>query len=167
MKISLVVAFDENYLIGNQNKLPWHLPADLKHFKEITMGHYMLMGRKTYESIGKPLPGRTSVIITHNPGFRASGCIIATSLSDAIKKCGNEGEVFIIGGAQVFQEAIKIATHLYATVIHNIFEGDTWFPAPDMLTWKETSREKHEPDEKNKWAYTFINYERRLLVRLP
>jgi len=160
MKISIIVAFDENRLIGRDNTLPWHLPADLKHFKNITMGHHMIMGRKTYDSIGKPLPGGISVIVTRQKNLEINGCIVVSSLQEALEKCRNEEEVFIIGGAEIFKYALPLSTHLYITQIHHKFEGDTFFPEIKSSEWEEISREKHQADEKNNWDYTYINYEK-------
>ena len=161
MKISLIVAFDENRLIGNNNQLPWHLPADLKHFKTITMGHHMIMGRKTYDSIGKPLPGRISVIVTRQRDLHIDDCIVVNTIEEALEKCNTQEEVFIIGGAQIFNYTLPAATDLYVTQIHHQFEGDTWFPEISDKDWMEVSREKIKADEKNKWDYSFIQYTRR------
>jgi len=161
MYLSLIVAFDENRLIGKNNALPWHLPADLKHFKNITMGHHMIMGRKTYESIGKPLPGRVTVIVTRQKDFVAEGCIVVNSLEQAIDHCRNEEEIFVIGGAQIFEYAMPLANRLYITQIHHKFEGDTYFEEIDDAVWQETSREFHQADEKNNWDYTYINYSKK------
>ncbi len=161
MKISLIVAFDENRLIGNNNALPWHLPADLKHFKQITMGHHMIMGRKTFDSIGKPLPGRTSIIITRKKDFKIEGCIVVNTLNEALKKCEDQDEVFIIGGAQIFECTLPIATDLFITQIHHSFGGDTFFPEIPDSYWEEVSREMNEPDGKNEWPYSFIHYRKK------
>jgi len=160
MKISIIVAFDENRLIGKNNGLPWHLPADLKHFKTITMNHHMIMGRKTYDSIGKPLPGRVSVVITRQKGLQIEGCIVVNSLAEALVFCKGQEEVFIIGGAQIFNEAMDLATDLYVTQIHHRFDGDTYYPEISTKDWIEESWEKIKSDEKNKWDYSFIKYRR-------
>ena len=161
MKLSLIVAFDKNRLIGRDNGLPWHLPADLKHFKSLTMGHHMIMGRKTFESIGKPLPGRTTVIITRQKNYRAEGCIVVHHLDEALECCRNEEEVFIIGGAQIFDCTMPLADRLYITEIDHTFDGDTHFPEISADDWEQISSEHHEADEKNNWGYTFINYKRK------
>lgn len=161
MKISLIVAFDENRLIGRDNGLPWHLPADLKHFKTLTMGHHMIMGRKTFESIGKPLPGRTSVIITRQTDYHADGCIVTQNFTEAMMQCSGQEEIFIIGGAQIFECTLPLADTLYITQIHHTFEGDTFFPEIKSSEWEEISRERHEGDEKNQWSYSFITYKKR------
>lgn len=161
MKISLIVAFDENRLIGKNNELPWRLPADLKFFKNVTMGHSIIMGRKTFESIGKVLPGRTSVIVTRQNNYLAPGCIVVNSLEEAFEKCKNEEQVFVIGGAELFKYALPLATDLYITEIHHEFDGDTWFPEIHDDQWQEISEETFKADEKNLWDYTFIHYRRK------
>ncbi len=161
MKIVILVAFDQNRLIGRNNELPWHLPADLKYFKSVTMGHHIIMGRKTYDSIGKPLPGRISVVITKQQNWIAEGCVVAHSLEDAFLQCGDEKEVFIIGGAQIFEQSISVATDLYITKILNEFEGDTYFPVIDDNDWETVSKIDCLPDEKNKWPYSFIRLRRK------
>jgi dihydrofolate reductase len=158
MKISLIVAQSKNHVIGKNNQLPWHLPADLQHFKKLTMGHHMIMGRKTYESIGRALPGRTSVIITSNKDYKAEGCIIVHSLKEALEVSKKDSEVFIIGGAAVFMESLRLADKIYLTDILENFEGDVFFPKLDFLSWKLVQREHHEPDEKNKYSYSFSEY---------
>ena len=160
MRISIIVAFDENHLIGKDNALPWHLPADLKHFKSITMGHHMIMGRKTFESIGKPLPGRVSVVITRQKNLEFEGCITVHSFEEALEKIKSEDEIFIIGGAEIFKYSLPLATDLYITQIHHKFDGDTYFPEIEASKWKEVSRSDHFADEKNNWDYSFIQYTR-------
>jgi dihydrofolate reductase len=159
--VSLVVAVGKNYVIGKDNKLIWHLPADLKFFKQVTMGHHMIMGRKTFDSIGKPLPGRTSVVVTRNRDVKfPEGVLIAHSLDEAVELCGNDPEICIIGGAQIFEESMKIADRIYLTMIHQEFDGDVFFPKPDPSIWKEVKREDHEPDEKNPYHYSFCQLEK-------
>ncbi|GHA54337.1 dihydrofolate reductase [Pontibacter akesuensis] len=154
--IALVVAAAENNVIGKDNDLIWYLPADLKHFKSITMGHPMLMGRKTYESIGKPLPGRTSIIITSQKDFKAEGCVVVHSLEEALEK-GREldDDLCIIGGANVYQQALPLADKVYLTRVHHSFDGDVFFPELSPAEWQVVEEEHHEPDEKNKYSYTF------------
>ena len=161
MHLSIIVAFDENRLIGKENGLPWHLPADLKHFKSITMGHHMIMGRRTFESIGKPLPGRVSVIVTRQKDYKVEGCVVVNSLDEAVQYCKNQEEVFIIGGAQIFECAVPLASKLYITKIHHQFEGDTHFPEINNFDWVEIEKVLHKADEKNEWDYSFINYIRK------
>ena len=162
MGLSIIVAIANNRVIGKDNKLPWHLPADLKYFKSVTIGHPIIMGRKTFESIGggKPLPGRTSIIITHQLGYKAEGCVVMHSLQEAINYSKKDDESFIIGGAEIFKQALEIADKLYLTKIHHEFDGDTFFPALNLMQWKMISCEEHEPDEKNKYPYSFLKYER-------
>jgi len=157
---SIIVAQSENRVIGINNTLPWHLPADLKRFKEITMGHHILMGRKTYESIGKPLPGRTSVVITRSKDLNFEGCIMAYSLEEAFEIAQKNGdqEAFLIGGADMIKQGIQHCDTLYLTTIHQHFEGDT-FLDPLSVDWKKVSEEAHQPDEKNAYSYTFERYE--------
>ncbi len=158
---SIIVAQSENRVIGINNTLPWHLPADLKRFKAITMGHHMIMGRKTYESIGKPLPGRTSIVITRNKDLVFDGCIMAHSLYEAfeIAQKNNDTEAFVIGGAELIKQAIDNCDKLYLTTIHQYFEGDT-FLDPLASNWKEIEHVVHAPDEKNAYSYSFITYEK-------
>jgi dihydrofolate reductase len=162
MKLSLIVAVAENGVIGHNNQLIWHLPNDLKQFKRLTTGHCIIMGRKTFESIGKPLPNRTSIIISRNLDFQIEGCITVNSLENAIlaaKKIENE-ETFIIGGAEIYRLALPIIDKIYLTEVHHIFEGDTSFPVIDKTIWQETHREDFEIDEKHIVKYSFVEMER-------
>lgn len=157
--IALVVAMAENRVIGKDNKLIWHLPADLKYFKQLTSGHPIIMGRKTFESIGKPLPNRTNIIVTRQTEFEADGCMVANSLPEALMLAQQlDSEIFVIGGAEIYQQALFLADTIYVTEVHHIFEGDTFFPEIDSVLWQEVSREKHEPDEKNAYPYSFVIY---------
>lgn len=158
--LSLIAAMDENRLIGRDNKLPWHLPADLAFFKRTTMGKAIVMGRKTFESIGKPLPGRRNIVITGNADFQAPGCEIADSIDAAMSLANDDDEVMLIGGASLYQQTIERATKLYITRIHQSFEGDTWFPEFDLSDWKEVYREDLDADDSNRYAYSFIKYMR-------
>lgn len=159
MTISIIVATDSNNLIGNNNQLPWHLPADLKHFKNITTGHTIIMGRKTYDSIGKALPNRKNIVITRNTNYTLPDAEVVNSLQQALQNRVGEGEVFIIGGSQIFNEALPLATKLYLTIIHHTFQGDTWFPKLDLPKWKLLKKEFFQPDEKNLYSYSFIEME--------
>jgi dihydrofolate reductase len=158
---SIIVAQSQNNVIGINNTLPWHLPADLKRFKAITMGHHMIMGRKTYESIGKPLPGRTSIVITRNKELQFEGCIMAYSLAEAflIAQKNQDVEAFVIGGADLIKQAISECDKIYLTTIHQDFDGDTYL---DNLStnWKEIEHTINEPDEKNVYTYSFVTYEK-------
>jgi dihydrofolate reductase len=148
---------DEKRGIGIEGKIPWHLPADLKHFKSLTMGHHIIMGRKTYESIGRPLPGRTMVVVTRNPVYQAEGCLIAHSLESAIDKARRSGddEVFIIGGSQIFAKALEMADRIYLTEVHATTNADVFFPAMEPDHWVEIEAEEHQVDNKNQYPLTF------------
>jgi dihydrofolate reductase len=161
MTVSLICATSQNGIIGLNNRLPWRLPADLAHFKKLTMGHHILMGRKTYESIGRPLPGRTNIVITRQKDFQADGCLIAHSFKEAIKLCRGDDEIFVIGGADIYQQTLPVADKIYLTIIHQDFEGDTFLFEIDKTVWLEISREDFEPDEKNKFRYSFLTLEKR------
>lgn len=158
MIVSVIVAAAENLAIGKDNKLIWHLPADLKFFKNKTMGHHTIMGRKTYESIGKPLPGRTFIVVTRNKDFRAEGCLIVSSLEEGIKvaKENHEPEAFVIGGAGLINEALEFADKIYLTEVKESFEADVYLTPIDKSKWKEVKREDHAADEKHKYAYSFV-----------
>jgi dihydrofolate reductase len=160
MKLSLIAAMAENRVIGHENRLPWHLPADLQHFKAITLGKPVLMGRKTWESIGRPLPGRTNIVITRDAGYVAEGCVVAHSLEEAVAAAGEAAEVMVIGGAQLYRQALPLADTLYLTLVHAEIQGDTRFPAWQPGEWRETARIDHEADDRNPHAYSFITLER-------
>ena len=160
-RVSLIVAMAKNRVIGKNNTLPWHLPADLKHFKVLTMGHHIVMGRKTYESIGKPLPGRTSVVVTRNADYAPPGVIVESSLEGAISACGNDAEIFVIGGAELYRQAIKFADRIYLTEIDANIQGDAHFTEFDRKLWQETERVSHAPDDKNLYPYHFVVYDRK------
>ncbi len=163
MTISIIAAVAANNVIGRDNKLPWHMPADLKWFKTLTMGHHVLMGRKTFEEFKKPLPGRVNVVVTRNPNWAAEGVAIARSVDEAISKAEAAGdkEIFIIGGAETFSQVLHRADRMYITRIHTEPEGDTYFPDfDDVNEWKLVDSEHHEADEKNVFPYSFLTYER-------
>lgn len=160
MKISFICAASQNGIIGRDNRLPWHLPADLAHFKRLTTGHPILMGRKTYESIGKPLPNRTNIVITRQTDFQANGCLVAHSLQAAFDLCSTDDEIFIIGGAEIYRQTLPVANKIYLTRIRRDFEGDTFLFELDPSVWRETFREDFAPDKKNKYSYSFITYEK-------
>lgn len=159
--LGLVVAISENNAIGKDNELLWHLPADLKHFKNTTSGHTIIMGRKTYDSIGKPLPNRRNIVITRQKDLQIEGIEVVNSLEEAISLCENEDKVFIIGGAEIYKQALPLVHKIELTRVHQEFEANAFFPELDGETWKETWKEDHLPDEKNKFAYTFSTLERR------
>ena len=156
---TIVVATSQNNVIGKDNKLLWHLPADLKHLKEITTGHTVIMGRKTYDSVGKPLPNRRNVIITRK-NATIDGCEVVHNVEDAFAICRTEAEVFILGGAEIYRQAMHLCDRIYLTIVHKDFDGDSFFPVIDKEEWKEVSREDHQPDEKNKLPYSFITLEK-------
>ena len=151
--ISIIVATAKNGVIGVNNTLPWHLPEDLKRFRALTTGHHIVMGRKTYESLGRLLPNRTTVIVTRNAHYQVAGALIASSLNDAIKKCGNDEEIFLIGGAELYQDALKVANKLYITEIDLSIEGDAFFPKFDMTQWQKTSQEEGVSEQGLKFSY--------------
>ena len=158
--ISLIAAVAKNRVIGVRNTLPWQLSADLRYFKKLTSGHPIIMGRKTFESIGRALPGRTNIIISRHAYPAPSGCIVADSIDSAITLCPTCDELFIIGGAQLYQQTINLADRLYLTEIDlEIDAGDAWFPAFDRNAWHETSRE-HQFDEDYQCAFDFVVYQR-------
>ncbi len=161
MNINIIVAASKNNIIGKDNDLIWHLSADLKRFKRLTTGHTIIMGRKTFESIGRPLPNRTSVIITTQTDYKAEGCIVVHSLEEALQFAQKEEEVFIIGGGSIYKQAMPLADKIFFTLIHDTFEGDTFFPAIDQQQWTVVQQEDHQPDEKNKYVYSFIDYEKK------
>lgn len=161
MTISLLLAMDRNNGIGFENKLPWRLPADLKYFKETTLGHTIVMGRKTFEAIGsKPLPGRLNVVLTRDRGFEAEGCETAHSLEETLERYGGEDELFIIGGGEIFVKAMPYADKLYITVIDHEFQVDTYFPEVDAAEWRIASERPGVRDERNPYDYVFRVYER-------
>jgi dihydrofolate reductase len=157
MDISIIVAIAENNVIGDNNQLIWHIPGDLKRFKALTMGHHIIMGRKTWESIGRALPGRISIVISRNPNYLAKGAIVVTSLEDALAKAQLDNEVFIIGGAQIYEQALPLANKIYLTQIHKSFEGDVSFPNIDKNLWKQVSSEKGKPTETDGLEYSYID----------
>lgn len=160
--ISLIVAADENNVIGHNNHLPWHLPADMKYFKNKTWGSPVVMGRKTFESLGKPLPGRTNIVITRNATWAFEKVQVAHSLAEAIAKGQATGaaEIFVIGGAELFQMVMQQADRIYLTRIHHHFEGDAFFPPMATGNWHLVKQHSYEPDEKNRYPYTFEVWER-------
>lgn len=160
MNINLIVAIDEKNGIGKNNLLPWHLPADLKHFKTITTGHPIIMGRKTFDSIGKALPNRRNIVISRQSGLVIPGAELCSSLNDAIELCKDEKDVFVIGGAQIFEQALPLANVLYLTIIHQDFDADVFFPVINLNEWTEQEKILHEPDEKNLYSYSFIKYKK-------
>lgn len=167
MKVSLIVAMSQNRVIGRENQMPWHLPDELKYFKRVTMGKPVLMGRNTFESIGKVLPGRPNIIITRNPDYEAEGISVVTSVEDALdladQLTGHDAnaEAMVIGGAQIFAATLPIADRLYLTEVHAVVEGDVFFPEFPPERWRLVSREEHAKDERNPYPYSVLVLERR------
>ncbi|HEX3082037.1 MAG TPA: dihydrofolate reductase [Candidatus Saccharimonadia bacterium] len=159
----MVVAQARNRVIGRANDLPWYLPADLKHFKELTSGRAVIMGRKTFESIiarrGQPLPNRTNIVVSRDAHFQAEGATVVATPEEALKAAGS-GEVFVIGGGAIFEAMLPMAERLYLTQVEADIEGDAYFPALDPDEWRPTSTEHHKADEKNQYDYAFITMER-------
>jgi len=163
MIISTIVAVAKNNVIGKDNDIPWYLPADLKYFKKITTGHHIVMGRKCYESIGRPLPKRTNVIVTRNPFFIATGCLIAHNVAEAVAlaKANGDEEVFIIGGGQIYEIALPHVDRVYLTEVDLEVDGDIFFPEMDLQNWTLIKETNHKADEKNEYDYTFKILERK------
>ena len=160
MRVSLIAAVAENGVIGRNNTLPWRLPADLRHFRRLTLGHPVLLGRRNYESIGRPLPQRTNIVLTRRAGFEAPGCIVVHSLPDALAAAGDAAETFVAGGAEIYAQAYGRAERFYLTRVHAEVPGDTRFPEVDWSQWREVARERHEPDAEHAYPYSFITLER-------
>lgn len=152
---------DRNRLIGRDNRLPWHLSADLKRFKRMTMGKPIVMGRKTHESIGNPLTGRTNIVVTGNPAYRAPGCVVVPSLAAAIDAARDAEEIMIIGGAALYEQAVPLAHRIYLTEVQASFAGDTWFPLIDWDAWEVKQRDAHGADENNPHPYAFVLLEKK------
>ena len=160
MKLSIIVAVANNNVIGKDNQLIWHLPADLKRLKALTMGHHLIMGRKTFESLGRPLPGRPHLVISRNENLLLDGVSVVSSLDKAIELASIDTEAFIFGGAEIYKQAMHLASCIYLTRVNASFDGDTFFPLIDPLQWRLIEKEDHLPDEKNKYSYSFEKYER-------
>lgn len=161
--ISFVVAMDENRVIGANGRLPWRLPADMRRFRELTIGHPVLMGRKTYESLPKrfrPLPGRENIILTRQSGYDAPGCQVYHTLEDALAALTDAQEVMVIGGAELFEQLLPLADRLYLTLVHGRHAGDVFFPPLDEAAWAEVSREKHPADAEHALSFSFVTVER-------
>jgi dihydrofolate reductase len=161
MKISLIVAMARHRVIGLNNQMPWHLSADLKKFKQITLGSPILMGRKTFESIGRPLPGRTNIVISRNPDYQQAGCLVFNCLEDALAACQHEPEVFVIGGSALYTALLPLADTLYLTEIKQAFSGDTFFPDINSADWIEKEREDIDDDPTVTFSYSFLKLEKR------
>ncbi len=158
--VTLVVAATEDDVIGRDNAMPWHLPADLAHFKRVTLGKPIVMGRRTFASIGRPLPGRHNVVVTRDRTFTADGVTVTHSLDQALTACGAVAEVMVIGGGELFAAALPLAGRIHFTRIHTTIDGDTRFPALAPAAWRETARDTRAADERNAYALTFLTLER-------
>jgi dihydrofolate reductase len=156
-RVYLVAAVASNGIIGAKGRLPWHLPEDLKHFKKLTLGQPVIMGRLTWESLGRALPGRENIVVTRTPGYEAQGAAVAASLAAALALCAGEKTVFVIGGTTLFEAALPLASGLVLTEIHRPYEGDTWFPAYDRSRWRESQREAHTAADGTR--FDFVLYE--------
>jgi dihydrofolate reductase len=166
MKLSLIVALARNYTIGINNQLPWHLPEDLKYFRAVTMGKPLIMGRKTHESIGRPLPGRANIVITRQPGYQSDGVAVVSSLECAIELAARLGlqadaeEVMVMGGAEIYRQILPLVDRLYLTEVHAEVEGDAFFPPFDRAQWDEIQRIDHPSSASNPYPYSFVIYDR-------
>jgi dihydrofolate reductase len=165
MIISLIAALAENRVIGKDNDLPWHLPDDMKFFMQKTKGHYVIMGRKNYDSLHskfKPLPNRTNIVVTRQKDLHAPGCIVVNAVEKGLEIANqnHEQEAFVIGGAEIYRIALSLAHRLFLTEIHAHVEGDTYFPEFNKKEWKEVSREPHQADERHQFPFDFVIYER-------
>lgn len=162
MRIALIAAMTEDRVIGRGNGLPWHLPEDLRHFRRLTTGHPVVMGRKTWESVGTPLPGRRNIVVTRQPGYRAPGAEVAPSLAEALRLVEGEPEVFIVGGAELYRAALPLADRIHLTVIHTRdVAGDTHFPPFEGPDWVVTGERRIPADARHAWPLSFLRYERR------
>lgn len=160
-RVSLIAALAENRVIGRNNTLPWRLPADLKRFRRLTTDHPIILGRKNYESIGRPLPNRTNIVVTRDRNYRAPGCTVVDSLEAAFAAAGSVTEIFVIGGAELYTQTLARADRLYLTYVHAPIAGDTLFPEFALDDWIEIERERHEADAEHAYAYSFVTYDRR------
>ena len=160
--LAIIVAMATNRTIGINNTLPWRIPEDLRHFKALTMGHHMIMGRKTFDSIGKSLPGRITVVVTRNQELQIDGCVVVHSLEEAIAACASDEKIFIVGGAELYTQALPLTQMLYVTEIQMDVAGDAHFPEFDRSEWVEVARERHDQQEPQPLEYHFVTSRRRL-----
>jgi dihydrofolate reductase len=159
-RLSLIAAMARNRVIGLHNRLPWRLPADMKRFRELTTGHAIIMGRKTFDSLARPLPNRTNIVVTRDPEYRPNGATVVHSIEEAIASVGSDREAFVIGGEQIYRQTLPVADRLYLTIVDSDFDGDAWFPEYDAREWKEISSEQYRPDENNIEGLRFVTLER-------
>ena len=160
MLIAIIAAMDRNRLIGDGERLPWRLPADLRRFRALTIGKPIIMGRRTHESIGRALPGRKNIVLSRAPDFEPPGCVVVRDLDEAISVCDGADELMVIGGAQIYAEALPRTHRMYLTLLDGSFSGDTWFPDYDQQQWREISRENHQADADSPCAFSFVDLER-------
>jgi dihydrofolate reductase len=160
MLIAIIAAMDRNRLIGDGDRLPWRLPADLRRFRALTMGKPIVMGRRTHESIGKVLPGRENIVLTRNADYRAPGCMLVSDLEQALGVCPDAPELMVIGGAELYAEAFPRAHRMHLTLLHASFDGDTWFPEYDRRQWREISREDHDAGIDAPCAFSFVDLQK-------
>lgn len=158
--LSIIAALSDNRAIGLRNRLPWHLPADLAHFKRLTIGKPIIMGRKTWESLPGLLPHRTHIVVTRDPDYRVEGGVVVHSLGEAFRFAGDADEMLVVGGADLYAQALPFATRLYLTRVHTEIDGDAFFPDFDPADWREVSRERHDADARNAFPFTFVTMER-------
>lgn len=161
MRISIIAAMSSNRVIGFNDDLPWHLPPDLRRFKELTMGHHMIMGRKTFDTIGRPLPGRVTIVVTRQSDFYHQDVLVAHSIDDALRLAQNEEEVFIAGGGEIYRLTLGVADRIYLTIIDREFEGDTFFPLFDESDWQTVEAQEFPSDEQNPLGFAFLTMDRR------
>jgi dihydrofolate reductase len=159
--VSLVIATDRRGVIGRDGRLPWHLPADLRHFKALTMGKPIVMGRRTWDSLGRPLPGRHNIVVTRQRGLMLEAATVVDSLDEALAAAGAVPEVCVIGGAEIYGQALPLADVVHLTLVEADVDGDTYLPPLDPGEWRETARESHTADERHAWPYSFVTLERR------
>jgi dihydrofolate reductase len=162
MTISIIAALAKNRIIGKNNKLPWNLPADLKHFKKLTLGKPIIMGQKTFESIGRPLPGRANIILSLDENFKPQGCIVANSIEEVLKILEHEKEIMIAGGASIYKQFLPLANKMYLTLIDANFEGDTYFPEFNWEDWEVIERIENQSDKENPYKYTILTLQRKI-----
>jgi len=158
--LTLIAAMAENRVIGRDNRLPWRLPADLRHFKRLTVGKPILMGRRTWESLPGLLPDRPHIVLTRDPGYLAEGARVVGDLAEALRAAGDAPEMVVVGGAEIYLLTLPLARQLLLTLVHTEVEGDTWFPELPPGEWREVARERHEADEQNPFPYSFLRFER-------
>jgi dihydrofolate reductase len=159
-RLSLIAAMARNRVIGLHNRLPWRLPTDMKRFRELTTGHAIIMGRKTFDSLARPLPNRKNIVVTRDSDYRAEGATVVHNIEDAIACAGADPEIFVIGGEQIYRQTLPLASRLYLTLVDSDFEGDAWFPEFDMRDWREVTSEHYPPDANNLQAMSLVTLDR-------